>query len=142
LNVDTPSIELQVMLYRVRDRIANILKQGLPHEDMDKDTRGALFAGLHSWFPELMKFNKDTREEKRRVRLGVLMALTGSPLSSANDLDKNIAKVIVEVLHDPSAYLTPELAAELQKTVYGMAYGTPYRVPTASPENLAVRTVR
>lgn len=135
--MDTLSKELQLTLSRVRERVKQVTEgSDFAPQKPDQALMKALFKNLGDRFP-LTK--KDPKNEGRRIRLGILMAMLGEPISSTYDIDHKVMVVLTEVTNaDSSAYLTPELSRELEGYIAGDPYGIPWILPVSSPESVAV----
>ncbi len=135
--MDTVSNELQLTLSRIRERILQVTERGdFVHQDPDRELMKALFKNLGDRFP-LVKVKATT--EGRRVRLGILMAMLGEPISSTYDIDHRIMVILTEVTNaESTTYFTPELSAELESYIAGSAYGVPWVLPVGDPASMAV----
>ena len=128
------SNELQLTLFRIRERVRNA-NQG-SFQKPDRELMKAMFKNLGDRFP-LVKVKATT--EGRRIRLGVLMAMLGYSITSQEEVDARVMRVLLEVTNVAgNAYFTEELSTELQEYIASEPTGIPWLLPTATPDSMAV----
>ena len=135
--MDTLSKDLQLTLNRIRERVKQVTEgSDFTYQKPEKELMRAFFKNLGTRFP-LIK--KDPKNEGRRIRLGILMAMLGEPISSTYDIDHKVMVILTEVTNvDSSIYFTPELSRELEEYFASNPYGIPWVLPVSDPESMAV----
>ena len=112
------SLDLQRALKKIRARLRFVY--GLPQYDGNpcewQRDMVPLFPRWNNWFPGTKVGNTD---ERSFLRHQLLSAFLGRPIASQYEVTVSESKVIKEVLHDQSQYLTRSVANELEEAVQG-----------------------
>jgi len=116
------SQQLQYFITFVRNDIKKRTEQENYVETVTSDAaRITLIIAIRQIFPDTIK-NRD-------LRLGIIMALTGIPISSQNDLPAACTSSLIGAINDNLARdTTGSISRELQDAVEGLHYFYPWKI--------------